>query len=154
MKKIEMLGSDEAVSAALSYILTMTAAVMLMSILLVSYKSLIENSSEIVLYESFDTLGNQIAVKITNFDRIVGAQTSGRELGKLNTTLEIPDKIGNRWYIVNITQDRIILHAMYSFDEVIVPLNVSSSITSNEISSVEEKIRIFYNSTSEAIEFE
>ena len=101
------------------------------------------------------TMGNQIAVKLTNFDRLVDIHKSGKVLSGLNTSVEIPWEIGNHEYTINITQDEIILKTPRDIsNEVRVPLNVSSTITNREISSMGEKIKIFYNLTSGAIDFE
>ena len=156
MKRFSFFWDEEAVSIALGYMLTLTTSLLLLSLMLIYFvPPLVDTSSKIVVWERLGTIGNQIAVKITDFDRLVGAHTSGKVLNGLNTTLKIPWEIGNYEYTINITQDEIILKTPREIsNEVRVPLNVSSVITNKEISSTGEKIRIFYNLTSGAIDFE
>lgn len=153
---------EEAASVTLGYILTMFISVVLLSMLLLTSQTFIRDSSDMVMSQSFDVFGSNLAMKITGFDRAIrNTIYSGGSDTTLETEFEFPAEIAGRGYSINVTdygagtspRYEIILRAEGGrMNRIRIPLNISTSIQSDEFSSYQESITISYNSTSREME--
>ena len=150
---MNQFGRDKkAVGMVIEYILTFAVASLLLMVLVLTSQGLLENSADIVTYESFEIIGNDIVLKISNMDRVVEATSESGDINNLNSEFSIPNKIAGRTYSISFTQNEIIMRPSGGSVEVKIPFNITTSIEPNEIYSSQWQHAILYNSSSAKIE--
>ncbi|MDY6965817.1 MAG: hypothetical protein SVM80_07595 [Halobacteriota archaeon] len=148
----QLIKDEKAASIAVEYILTFAISMSLLIALILSSQNLIEMTSDIVMRESFEIIGNDIALKISNMDILIEATFGSGDVDDLNSEFTIPGQIAGRAYSVNISQDRIIIQSFAGSAEARIPLNVTTGIESGIATSSQEQLFILYNSSANKIE--
>lgn len=98
------LNDDSGVNVTLEFILNFGVVLVLFTVLVVTYQSIMTQSQNIVTNEELKVVSNDIANRIVMFDRVLDStKSSGGAIDELNMTFEIPDQIAGRGYSVYIT---------------------------------------------------
>ncbi len=149
----------------MGYMMTTLISVALLAILIISSSNFMRDSSDMVTTQSFDVIGSNLALKITNFDSVIrsSAYTGGFDTS-FSTEFAFPREIVGREYSINVTDygsgtspryEVILRSEEGSINEVRTPLNISTAIGSGgsgKFSSYQEEITISYNATTRQIE--
>jgi len=110
-----------------------------------------------VARRALETIGNNIALRITQVDRIiVSAAASASDLTAVNTTLTlIPLTVAGQEYSVSFANDSLTLQASgSSTTNVTIPLNITTSMTTKTLYSTSGQMLMYYNTTSGLLDFQ
>ena len=154
MKNMTKKQSEEAVSTVLSYILSLSIALVLLMVLMVSCQSITAGPSGIVMYEGLKIVGSDLSMRVEGMDRIIDSLRPYKMIGQLETEVEIPYSIGGKIYYVNFTQTELSMEPVDTSLAFKVPMNLTTNLTSKTLSSAQQRVTLFYNNSSGRIEFE
>jgi hypothetical protein len=148
---------ENAVSISIGFILTFSITVLILVTILTSFYSLMGQAEQRVMRDEFEIHGNDIAVKITSIDTMVGyAAETGSTVGYLTYELQLPDKIAGQGYSVIFTdQTNDIIFVSEEREETVVKVPYSAediSISPTTLYSSSGKHQMTYNPVSNAIE--
>jgi len=146
--------AEEAVSTVLSYILSLSIALVLLMILMVTYQNITAGPSSTVMYEGLKIVGSDLSMRVDGMDRIIDSLRPYKMIGRLETEVEIPYSVGGKIYYVNFTQTELSMEPEDISLVFRVPMNLTTNLTSKTLSSAQQRVTIFYNNSSGRIEFE
>lgn len=152
--RVKKQSAEEGVSTVLSYILTLSTALLLLLILMVVYQNITAGPSNIVMYDSLQIVGGDIALRVETIDRIIDSRRPDRMIEQLETSVDVPYDIGGKIYYINFTQHELSMETTDSAIYFKVPMNLTTNLTSKTLSSTQQKVKIFYNNSSGRIDFE
>jgi hypothetical protein len=136
--------------------LTLVISLVLFTALLLSYNLFMSGSQDVVMRESFETIGSHLALRISSVADLVSSHASyGAEIEELSTTVEIPITVANSGYTIKINETRILIEPTHPSpsNRAMIPMNISVGVVEREIGSGSGKIEIFYDTSIGKIDF-
>lgn len=113
-----LLVDDSGVNIIIEYLLNLTIMMVLFTIILLMYQSMMTQSSNSVLNEELKIYANDFANRIVIFDRMVNSSVAqGGSVGDLETTFETPSTILGNAYNIKINGNSVEVYSAdkYSF---------------------------------------
>jgi hypothetical protein len=101
--------TDRAVSVTVNYVLTITIATLLLSLLFVSAGGLIESQTEETIRSELEVLGQQLAADIESADRLATVAEGGDAEVRIETRL--PHRVAGTEYTIDIDDGEIELRS-------------------------------------------
>lgn len=155
--KGNLLNDENAVSISIGFILTFGITVIAFILILNSFYSMMGQAEQTVMREEFEIHGNDIAVKLTNIDNIVGiAGTAGSNYQEISYDLTLPDKIAGQYYSIEFSnQSREIILSSHERSETTVKIPYATrtvDVASTTIYSAAGSHYLFYSTTTNIIE--
>ena len=147
----KFIKNEDSVSITVGFILTLSLTVLVFSAIILSFYALTQQSEKITLKESFDILGNGIALKITTVDTLVNVTHGyGGTINSLEYEFSIPAYIADEEYGVNITNKQLILESDNDV-KAWIPFNTSTMIEERVILSNAQDYIMVYNKTGNSV---
>ncbi|MDG6244209.1 MAG: hypothetical protein QCH31_07435 [Methanolobus sp.] len=131
--KLRGLDEDEnAVSISIGFILTFAITVLMLVTILSSFYTLMDQAEQKVMRDEFEIHGNDIAVRITTIDTMVGsADDSGSQIMEVKYGLSLPQRIAGKPYSVefdNISSDIVFVSEEREGTKVKVPYYADNTV--------------------------
>lgn len=147
---------EEAVSIVTGYIMTFFIATIILGVTLISNQSMVSSYGDAVARNTLDTIGNNLALRIENVDRMMRASAgSGATVATLNVTVPIPLQVAGRPYLMELSTGAILMQSSGSaVTQVRVPLNNSTPIAARNLTSSYGKVVIYYNTSAGWLDFQ
>ncbi len=147
---------DEGVSVVTGYIMTLSVATLLFTILFLSNQSYLSGVAGTTLYSSLSTLGSDLTLRVTNLDRLINNSASlAGNLTGFSLTLTLPTTLAGEPYALNITNQFVLLTpATLTQYAVRIPMNLTHPVTNATLTSSTGKLVIAYDETTNSLEFE
>ncbi len=156
MNSKNLLKNDEAVSVTLGFILMLTITVLVFLAIILSFYTLMQQSKNVAMRESFDIMGSGLATRITTVDTLVNMTGYyGGNVNSLEYEFSLPLTIANEGYSITITNstNQIILQSDIGA-KAWIPLNASSNLMGITIYSSAGDYKLTYNKTNNMINIE
>lgn len=154
MNSKNLLKNDEAVSITLGFILMLTITVLVFLAVILSFYTLMQQSKNVAMRESFDIMGSGLATRITTVDSLVNMTGYyGGTVNALEYEFSLPATIANEGYSINITNKQIIIESDTGA-RAWIPFNTSSSIMGKTIYSSAHDYKLTYSRTNNIINIE
>lgn len=151
MNSKNLLKNDEAVSITLGFILMLTITVLVFLAIILSFYTLMQQSKNVAMRESFDIMGSGLATRITTVDSLVNMTGYyGGTVNALEYEFSLPATIANEGYSINITNKQIIIESDTGA-RAWIPINTSSSLRGQKIYSSAQDYKLTYNRTNNMI---
>ncbi len=153
MNSKNLLKNEEAVSITLGFILMLSITVIVFLAIILSFYTLMQQSKNVAMRESFDVMGSGLATRITIVDTLVNITNYyGGTVNNLEYEFSIPASIANEGYSITITNStrQIIIESDIGA-RAWIPFNTSSSLWGKVIYSNPQDYMVTYNRTNNAI---
>ncbi|MBI4361962.1 MAG: hypothetical protein HY558_02195 [Euryarchaeota archaeon] len=143
-------------SITTGYMFSLAVSTLLLGFLINSYTGFLGSAEQNVELQSYRVISNNLALKITNFDRML---QSGFNLSAvpdiLDTQVVLPRRVAGSNYLVFFTQTEVAVnHSLGRTNtEARAPLDVLNNITPRNFSSEQERFTLYYNNTTGRIDF-
>ncbi len=128
---------EDAVSITVGFILMLSITTIVFSMIILSFYTLTQQSERSASKSSFDTLGSELAVRITTVDTLVNITNSyGGWVNNLEYDFSVTSTIALEDYSINVTNStKQIMIQSDNGAEAWIPFNTSSNITQTTIYS-------------------
>lgn len=117
--------TDRAVSVTVNYVLTITIATLLLSLLFVSAGGLIESQTEQTIRSELEVLGQQLAADIESADRL--ATIADGEEAEVEIETRLPNQVAGSTYTI-VINDEIELRSTNPEISVFVQFTISEDM--------------------------
>ncbi len=156
MNSKNLLKNDEAVSVTLGFILMLTITVLVFLAIILSFYTLMQQSKNVAMRESFDIMGSGLATRITTVDSLINMTGYyGGNVNSLEYEFSLPLTIANEGYSINITNStKQIIIKSDTGAMAWIPFNTSSSIMGKTIYSSAHDYKLTYSRTNNIINIE
>ncbi len=149
-----LLENEEAVSVSIGFILNFSVTIVIFSIIILSFYSLVWQAEKTSQKESFEIQGSGHSIRITTIDSIVDLSNSyGWKINNLEYDFSIPASVAGSDYKTNITRNKIVLESDNGAIAYI-PLNSTSVFENQEFYSDVQNFKFVYNGTNNKITIE
>ncbi len=156
--KRRLAENEDAVSITVGFILMLSITVIAFSMIILSFYSLTQQSERSASQSSFDTLGSELAVRITTVDTLVNITDNyGGTVNNLEYDFSFPATIALEDYSINVTNSpKQIIIQSDNGAKVWIPFNTSSNIaqTTNYSSSQDYEFNYIDNYNNKYITIE
>ncbi|MDD5463463.1 MAG: hypothetical protein PHG00_17935 [Methylococcales bacterium] len=156
MNSKNFLKNEEATSVTIGFIMMATITVIVFIAIILSFYTLMQQSKNTAMRESFDILGGGLASRITTVDTLVNITSYyGGTVNSLEYEFSLPLTIANEGYSIEIanTTRQIILQSDIGA-KAWIPLNASSNLMGKTIYSSAGDYKLTYNQTNNIINIE
>lgn len=146
---------SSAVSVVTGYIMTLSIATILLTVLILANQAYLSGVAGTTLYSSLSTLGSDLTLRISNLDRLVNASASlAGNLSGFSLTMAIPVTLAGETYALNITNQFVLLTpSRLTQSAVRIPMNLTQPVTNTTLTSSTGEVVITYNDSTNSLEF-
>lgn len=144
------------VSTVTGYIMTFFIASIILGIAIIQNQNLVSSYGGEVARRALETTGNNIALRITQVDRVIASSGAGAsDIGSFNATIGIPLRVGDQVYTIALDNDSITLTGTTSAStQVKIPLNITTPMAGRTISSSTGSLALFYDGSRGLLDFQ
>lgn len=158
MKKagtVGIRGDERAVTVTVELLLTFSISAILLSLVALSFQSILSSATDIAMYRELGSIGSDIASKIEDLNTMINIASVSGEITGLSSRIEIPAEAGGSPYNIAIEKGLIKLTPEINrYIEVKIPLSPEIPLTNCNISSVDKTKLLKFNRTSGTIGFD
>lgn len=157
MARVPLRKDNAAVSTVTGYIMNFFIATLILGVAILSNQTLIAAYGTEVSRRTLETIGNNIALRIEQVDRVIAsAAGSASDLSSIDTPLTfIPLTVANREFLLSFSNDSLSLMTTGSSPtRVHIPLNITTPMATKTLYSTSGKMRMYYDSNTGLLEFE
>jgi hypothetical protein len=128
----KIVNEESGVSMVIETVLLLGISVIFMSLVFLSFQSLNERQTEIVMKEEMLAMGNSIAKKVSDMNIEAKASLSSGSKTTINLDFNMPLKIADNTYTVKLNPGKIILESTTGpYVKVEVPINSDINVADN-----------------------
>lgn len=136
-------------------LLTFSISAILLSIVALSFQSIVTSATEVAMYQELGSIGNDIASKIEDLDTIIDIAASSGDINELTSEIKIPGEVGGSPYRIKLESSLIRLTPEINRNiEIMVPFSTKIPVTMCNMSSLDKTKTLKFNRSSGTLWFE
>lgn len=143
----KLLKNEDAVSISIGFILMFAVTVIVFVAVILSFYSLSQYSEKSAMKESFDIIGEALAVKITTVDTLISiADSNNGIIDSIEYEFPLPESIASKTYTINISNStNQITFESDNGARSVAPFKTSSNFIGQKIYSGAGNYKLIFN---------
>lgn len=149
----ELLKNEDAVSISIGFILMFAITVIVFTGVIISFNTLSQSSEKSAMRESFDIIGEALAIKMTTVDTLINiADSNNGIVNSLEYEFSLPESIASNTYTINITNStNQITFESDNGARSVAPFNTSYNFIDEKIYSGAGNYKLIFNNNTKSI---